>query len=307
MSISNSNSLVSIIITTYNHGNFIADAINSALFQSYKNIEILVIDDGSTDNTRDIVSKYKDVVYYYQKNQGLPAARNSGIEKAKGEFISFLDADDFLYPEGIEINLSYLISNENIAFVSGAYKNVDEEGKETQECSIHVEGNNFHNLLVKNYIGNHNTVMYRKNIIEKYLYDIKLKCVEDYDIYLRISKDYLVAHHNKFIAAYRRLSNSMSSNVPLMLTTIIKVRKNSIKDNILDTKLKNLCRIGIKNAKDYFVNIAKIQLFDTKIGSKMKFSRWAKTFVLILRYKPLLLVKVLIIKIKSILSSNFFS
>ena len=302
MRLSNSNSLVSIIITTYNHAKFIAVAINSALSQTYNNVEILVIDDGSTDNTRDIVSKYKDVDYYYQKNQGLPAARNSGIEKAKGEFISFLDADDFLYPRGIEINISFLLNDKNIAFVSGAYINVDEFGNETEESSIRIEGNNFHHLLVGNYIGNPGTVLYRKNVIEKYLFNISLKCIEDYDIYLRISKDFKIVNHEKFIAAYRRLSNSMSSNTPLMLNTIIKVRKNIIKDLKHDIRLNKLCNIGIKNSIDYFVNIAKIQLFDTKIGAKMKFDRGFKTFLLILKYRPFLIVKVLVHKIYSKLS-----
>ena len=304
MNISNSNPLVSIVITTYNHAKYISSAINSALSQTYKNLQILVIDDGSTDNTKEIVTKFKDVEYYYQNNQGLPAARNYGIAKAKGEFISFLDADDFLYPEGIEINISYLVKDINIAFVSGAYINVDEFGNETEESSIRIDGNNFHHLLVDNYIGNPGIVLYRKNIIEKYLFNTSLKCIEDYDIYLRISKDYKIINHEKFIAAYRRLSNSMSSNTPLMLDTIIKVRKNIIKDLKHDIRLNTLCNIGIKNATEYFVNVAKIQIFDSNIGSKMKLDRWFKTILLIIKHRPLLIVKVLGKKLIFKLSSS---
>ena len=293
MSKFNSNSLVSIIITTYNHARYIAYAINSALAQTYNNVEIIVIDDGSTDNTRDIVSEYKNIHYYYQKNQGLPAARNCGIKKAKGEFISFLDADDFLFPNGIETNISYLLCDKSIAFVSGAYINVDEFGNETEESSIRIEGNNFHHLIVDNYIGNPGTVLFRRNIIEKYLFDTNLKCVEDYDVYLRISKDFEIVNHEKFIAAYRRLSNSMSSNIPLMLYTVIKVKKNIIKYFKQDIRLNALWNIGIKKATDYFVNIAKIQIFDTNIGSKMKFDRWSKTVLLILRHRPILIIKVI--------------
>ncbi|PJA94745.1 hypothetical protein CO130_02855, partial [Candidatus Jorgensenbacteria bacterium CG_4_9_14_3_um_filter_38_10] len=90
-----SNPLVSIIIPAYNAEKYIQRALESALAQTYKDIEIIVIDDGSTDKTAEIIKTYQDprIIYFFQKNQGQGPARNNGIKKSQGEYITFLDAD----------------------------------------------------------------------------------------------------------------------------------------------------------------------------------------------------------------------
>lgn len=97
------NSLVSVIIPCYNYGQFLADTLNSVLKQSYTNWECIIVDDGSTDNTREVAEKYKNkddrFKYVYQNNQAMNAARNTGIRAAKGEMIAFLDADDKWLPD----------------------------------------------------------------------------------------------------------------------------------------------------------------------------------------------------------------
>lgn len=85
--------LISVIITCYNHGKYLQEAIESVLKQSYKNIELIVIDDGSTDHTKFVVDKYPQVKYIYQANKGVSSARNTGIEHSKGGYICFLDAE----------------------------------------------------------------------------------------------------------------------------------------------------------------------------------------------------------------------
>src|SRR4051794_15933358 len=113
--------LVSVIVPCFNHGNYLHKAIESVLKQTYRNIEIVVIDDGSTDNTRFVTDGYPGVVYIYQDNKGLPAARNSGIKNSKGDYLLFLDADDWLYPKGIESNVNYLLQHKKTAFISGGF------------------------------------------------------------------------------------------------------------------------------------------------------------------------------------------
>lgn len=106
--------LVSIIIPTYNRAEYIERAINSALSQSYKNIEIIVIDDGSIDNTKEIIEKFKKKIkYIYQKNSGVSAARNRGIKEAKGAWIAFLDSDDVWLHDKITKQMD-LINNNNL-------------------------------------------------------------------------------------------------------------------------------------------------------------------------------------------------
>jgi glycosyltransferase involved in cell wall biosynthesis len=108
--------LVSIIIPTFNYGRYLPDAIESALNQTYPNIEVIVVDDGSTDNTRDIVKLYP-IQYYYQKNQGVAAASNYGVHQSHGEFFLCLGADDKLFPNYVEKTMKKMMKNPKIGFV----------------------------------------------------------------------------------------------------------------------------------------------------------------------------------------------
>ena len=130
MPIKESNSLITVVITCYNHGHYLTEAIDSILVQDYKNVEIIVVDDGSTDNTKEVAAKYSTVRYVYQNNQGLSAARNTGIDHSSGEFILFLDADDWLLPRALNINYQYLQAQQKTAFVSGAFKIIKTSGEE---------------------------------------------------------------------------------------------------------------------------------------------------------------------------------
>lgn len=112
--------LVSIIIPSYQSAKFVAKAIDSCLSQSYPNVEIIVIDDGSIDDTKEVLESYIDtnqISYIYKSNGRAASARNLGLTHAKGEFIQFLDADDILLPEKITIQIEYLLKYPNIAGV----------------------------------------------------------------------------------------------------------------------------------------------------------------------------------------------
>jgi len=108
--------LVSIIITSYNYGRYLSEAIESVLKQTYQNIEIIVVDDGSTDNTKNIAKRYP-VRYFYQANQGVATARNNGIKRSDGEFFLCLDADDKLLPDYIRKTVKVMMETPNIGFV----------------------------------------------------------------------------------------------------------------------------------------------------------------------------------------------
>jgi glycosyltransferase involved in cell wall biosynthesis/peptidoglycan/xylan/chitin deacetylase (PgdA/CDA1 family) len=289
-------SFVSIIITTYNQSRFIADAIDSAIFQSYENVEIIVIDDGSTDNTSVVLKKYPSVIYHYQTNQGLSAARNTGITKATGQFILFLGADDLLYPDGIRLNVQAISNSAETAFVSGSFKYIDVNKIEEESISHAIVGNHFHRLILTNYIGMHGTVLYRKNVIEKYLYDTSLKSCEDYDMYLRISKDHKVLHHTGYVAACRRIGNSKISNIPIMLNAALNVVKTNVSSQLFDTKIKRIYTLSREIKIEIFCNKAKVQLLNNTL--KIFSSQWIFTLGLILRYRFKSTIKSILKKIK---------
>ena len=111
---------VSVIIPTYNRSKYVTKAIDSVLAQTYRDFEIIVVDDGSTDNTKEVLKPYTDrIKYLYQENTGVSAARNAGIRAAGGQWIAFLDSDDEWLPEKLSIQMDYLSRhNEIVAFIT---------------------------------------------------------------------------------------------------------------------------------------------------------------------------------------------
>lgn len=242
---------VSVIITTFNHARFIAEAIESVLQQTVIPAEVIVIDDGSTDHTEQIVSRYSQVVYFRQTNKGLAAARNTGVFHSHGDRIVFLDADDLLYPHALAKNLSYFEEHPASAFISGWHDKVDENKKlmETYEGNIPTD-NHYYALLQGNYIGMHGAVMYRREVFDTFLFDETLPACEDYDLYLRIAKVYPIFSHNEKLAAYRLHANNMSKNIHMMLSQAKAVlRKNA---DLTDQTIKRNYKAGIKNWRQYY-------------------------------------------------------
>src|SRR5690606_14838590 len=154
---------------------YLIKAIESVRSQSYKFIETIVVDDGSVDDTKDVVEKYTDVIYVYEENQGLSAARNKGIDISTGEFLVFLDADDWLLPNALSINLQYLLENKEAGLVTGTYINHFEESN--KEVIKFPKDNicSYETLLRRNHIAMHAAVMYPRWIFTYFRFDVSLK------------------------------------------------------------------------------------------------------------------------------------
>jgi glycosyltransferase involved in cell wall biosynthesis len=181
--------LVSVIIPAYNQSDYLGIAIQSVLDQTYQDIEILVIDDGSTDDTRKVANRFSDprIKYIYQANKGLSGARNTGIRNSAGEYLTFLDSDDLFLPEKINLLASFLNSQTEIGFVAGQAIPIDEHGQRI--------GNLFDNPIPKDpsklLLGNPlhvGSVMLRRSWQEKIGYfDESLRSYEDWDMWLRLA------------------------------------------------------------------------------------------------------------------------
>ncbi|HJX31876.1 MAG TPA: glycosyltransferase [Thermodesulfobacteriota bacterium] len=128
--------LLSVIIPVYNGERYLAESIQSVLAQDYRPIEIIVVDDGSTDGTAEIARFYKNIRYLFQKNKGLSGARNTGIAAAQGEFLAFLDADDMWMPEKLSRQVSYLAQHPDVGFVYAHRRMIIEEGVKTPSWYI---------------------------------------------------------------------------------------------------------------------------------------------------------------------------
>jgi glycosyltransferase involved in cell wall biosynthesis len=243
---------VSVIITCYNHGAFLAEAIESVLRQTYQPIEIVVVDDGSGDNTREVCKRFPSAKYVYQENAGLSAARNKGVTKSVGKFLVFLDADDWLYPDAIAINLNYLKRSKHCSFVSGGHNKVDAWGYTIDEEHKVVDKNHYCELLQGNYIGMHAAVMYHRIVFTEFQFDTSLQACEDYDLYLRIARKYSVCSHEHKIAAYRIHSSNMSANNVMMLKNVLAVLQRQ--KDVITVQEKPYYENGIKIWTEYYCN-----------------------------------------------------
>ncbi len=220
---------VSVIITTYNHAHYLPQSINSVLQQDYQNKEVIVVDDGSTDNTKEVVSQYSQVKYVHQSNQGLSAARNTGILYSTGDYLVFLDADDWFLEGAFTQSVAVLEAQPQAAFVYGKHIKLNEKN---EVVNIHekqdIAEDHYRYLLRYNFIAMHATVFYRRWVFNNIRYDPSLKACEDYDIYLKITRDHPVVYHNHLVAAYRKHSESMSGNIPLMIKTGLEVKRRQL-------------------------------------------------------------------------------
>lgn len=253
--------LVSVIIPCYNHARFLIEAVESVKQQTYSHTEIIIVDDGSTDNTPAICEQLSGVRYIFQPNQGLSAARNTGLANSQGEYLVFLDADDYLYPEALSTNVAYLQQNPSWAFVSGWHRKVDEWRYPVEQDTLSVISNNHYiHLLQGNYIGMHAAVMYTRWILTKFQFDTSLKACEDYDLYLRITRQHTVGDHNHNMAAYRIHGTNMSSKIPFMLNAALLVHQRQ-KAHLQGTDEEKAWHNGRAIWKHYYTDKLKQALY----------------------------------------------
>lgn len=270
-----SSELVSVIIPCYNHGHFLNQAIDSVLAQTYPRIEIIVVDDGSTDNTSEVAARYKNIQYVYQENTGLAAARNTGLRASHGSILVFLDADDRLLPEAVEQGVYALMDSPQSAFVSGRYRYTNEDNSIISEYSqAPADSDSYAAFLHGNYIGMHATVTYRRAAIEEAGgFNPQLSACEDYDLYLRIAKKHPVSVHGHLVAEYRLHGKNMSRNPKLMLKTVLGVLNSNWKYADEKPNYREAYYAGVAAWREYysegFSTLIYQQLSEKRIGSAL--------------------------------------
>lgn len=255
--------LVSVVIPCYNQGRFLRDAIESVQKQTYGNIDIIVVDDGSADNTREVASSFPGVRYFYQPNAGLSAARNKGIKHSRGFFLVFLDADDVLYPDAVKVNLNYLLENPGWAFVSGGHDKVDKwlYPLDDTESTAKVPEDHYRELLRCNYIGMHAAVMYRARVFEELRFDTTLTACEDYDLYFKIARETTVGSHTHKVAAYRQHEENMSAGYMHMLKQVLRVHQRQL-PSLRNGEERQAWREGVHIWKQYYASLLYKKLFN---------------------------------------------
>ncbi len=224
--------LVSVIIPAYNAEKFIERTLNSVLNQTYRNLEVLIIDDGSQDRTETLVQEWMEndsrIRFFQQKNSGVAAARNLGIKQAKGDLIAPVDADDIWYPQYLEkVVAIFGESDLSVGIVYAWSIDIDEEDQLMRGFHVdYYEGDIYLKLLYRNFIGNASATVIRRQCFEKMgYYSEKLRSqkaqgCEDWDLYLRLAEVYQFRVIPEFLVGYRQLSNSMSKDYSAMAKSL---------------------------------------------------------------------------------------
>lgn len=233
--------LVSIIVPSYNSSRFISQTIESVVVQTYKNWEMIIIDDSSPDNANNIIEKYikKDErikLIKLERNSGPAIARNRGIELAKGKYIAFLDSDDIWLPKKLEKQIKFMKDN-NLSLTCSSYYTIDENNKNIN-TRIVEEFFSYASMLKSNCIGNLTGIYDCEKLGKIYMDDVGH---EDYTLWLKVMKK---AKSTKAIieplAKYRILNNSISAN---------KLKVLKWQWNIY----RNIVELGIFQSTYYFI------------------------------------------------------
>ncbi|HCB30645.1 MAG TPA: family 2 glycosyl transferase [Acinetobacter lwoffii] len=209
------NPLVSIVIPMYNRAHTISDAVNSVLAQTYNNYEIILVDDGSTDNTKEIISKYGDgVVYVYQENSGPSAARNTGIRQAKGELIAFLDSDDVWREDKLACQVACFLDAPLVGIVASGHEIRNQNWELTQTTLLTEKeiGQIHRKDLYKNFFSTPSVIVRAKCFDEVGYFDETIRYAEDWDMWLRILQKYECYIINEPLVSVRVSDTSITSN-----------------------------------------------------------------------------------------------
>jgi len=262
-----SKNYVTVLINSYNGEKTIYQTIKSALAQTYKNYEILIIDDASTDNTINLIKKFNNKkirLYRNHKNIGLGKSRILAQSKIRGEYVCILDQDDIWHKNKIKSQLKLFLNNKKVGLVATGYKLIDENNKIISLENTYYDKKNFINYLSFKNIFAHSTIMYRTKYAKSVgWYSNKLIYAQDYDLTLKILKKYEFKFLKNFLANIRVNLKSMTRSKIFQINTINE-------ELIILKKIRTIYNLNlsnfIKNYYCYFKVKIKLFLFHSKIN-----------------------------------------
>lgn len=242
---------VSVIIPTYNRERTILRALQSVLEQTYSNIEVLVIDDGSTDSTADIVNSISDKRMKYivlEKNGGPSNARNVGVEMASGEWIAFQDSDDSWHIDKLEVQMAYAKEHLDYSMIYCMYNMNFTDGRTitvpSQPLPEVMEGEMIQTLLARNVIGAPTVLIKRKDFLSVGGFDTSYKALEDWEFVIRFAMTYKIGFISKPLMDCYMLEDGVSSNMGAYFEARCKMlgqyRAEMIQEGILEPVMQDI-------------------------------------------------------------------
>lgn len=272
--------LVSIVIPSYNHAKFVQQSIQSVIDQDYQNIELIIIDDGSTDNSVDAIQqmvpacekRFVRFKFRHRPNKGLPATLNEALDWCKGEFFAPLASDDMIMPHKTTIQVNYLSVHKNCAGVFGGIILIDDHNKVLRNIN-HPGLYHFNQILLHDHFLPAPSAMLRLREVNNHKYDPCIK-IEDWNMWLKLTKNGLnLVCLNDVLAYYRKHCYNFSSNYKTMEKEGFKILMQYKENKIYQKSLANyhlaLCLMAAtdnkKESLSYLINFFLLGFFSKKI------------------------------------------
>jgi glycosyltransferase involved in cell wall biosynthesis len=282
-----SDELVSVIIPCYNQAHFLAQAIESVLLQTYPHFEVIVVDDGSLDNTLEVAARYPGVRIIRQEHQGTAVARNRGARDSKGSYLVFLDSDDRLLPHAFRVGVNHFLEHSECAFVFGNYRGIGPDGSLlSTPLPAAVEKDSYRQLLRSCYLHTPSAAMFRRTIFEQIQnFDDLFAGAEDYDLYLRIAREFPIGGHGEVVAEYRRHDANLSNNKAMMLKASLAVLREHLRAARGNKDWEEACKFGIRSCRRSWGEALVSQIWaGMKTGREWK--RALQDVIVLLQYCP---------------------
>lgn len=273
--------LVSVVIATYNMARYLPLAVRSVLDQTYKRIEVLIVDDGSTDDTQTVMEPFLDnprVRYDTQENKGQATAKNHGVRESSGDYIAFLDADDIWALDKLDAQLPLLSRSETVGVVYSRFICIDETGKELTVADHELfRGRVSGPLLIRNFIGFGTSIVKRECFERLGGFKENVRMGIDYDLWLRFSTRYEFDYIDRPLLYYRVWSGQMSNNCKSRYLNGIETMRNFLQEfpGVVDKHTENEAW-----AHTYVGFGQCIQDVDQRLGSALHL------YMRALRYRP---------------------
>lgn len=253
-------SQVSVIIPTYQRGHLIGEAIESVLAQSYREYEIIIVIDGSTDDTASRIGRFgQQIQIIEQSNRGLSAARNVGIAAANGAYIAFLDDDDQWLPHKLEQQMTVFAQNPDVGLVYGDMLFFDEHGERDKSYAAFYPPPLMQvaaTLFRSNFIPVPTVVVRRACLDRVGLFDESLTACEDYDLWLRIIEQWPIHGTTDIVARYRMSDDNMQRDKVRMVANELRVREKALARN---ATLRHLPQVWLDDCYyNLFLHLARL-------------------------------------------------
>jgi glycosyltransferase involved in cell wall biosynthesis len=270
---------VSVVIPCFDQGHFLGEAIESVATQTRAAAEIVVVDDGSADNSYAVAGRYPQVRRLRQVNRGVAAARNLGLASSGGDFLIFLDADDRLLPGAIELGVAALSKRPHVAFVAGMSRDIGSDGRQLgDQRQPLVTQDHYLRLLEDCYVWSGSSIVYRRTAVEAvHGFDESLPVGDDYDLYLRIAHDFPIYCHDDVVTEYRRHGSNTTRDSAVVLASQLDVLKRQ-RSRLRDRRERAAYRVGVRRTRaEHGRALARQTAADWKAGERGQALRGLRT------------------------------